>query len=149
MEQSTVTVRVRKEDADIPLPSYQSREAAGMDVHSNNPVPIIIQPGTSALVETGLRFCLPLDVRADVRSRSGLALRSNVLVFHGLIDPDYRGILCVLLFNLSSTRPFTVKRGDKIAQLVFTPLLRVRLEQVEDIGETERGEKGFGSTGRK
>jgi dUTP pyrophosphatase len=135
---------------DLPLPSYQSALAAGMDLMAAVPhdTPLTILPGARTLVPTGLVIALPEGTEAQVRPRSGLAARHGVTVLNapGTIDADYRGEVQVLLVNLGSD-PVTIPRGMRIAQLVIAQVTRVLLCEVAFIDETARGAGGFGSTG--
>jgi dUTP pyrophosphatase len=135
----------------LPLPAYQSAEAAGLDLAAAVPLksPLTLDPGARALVPTGLKIALPPGCEAQVRPRSGLALKHGVTVLNspGTIDSDYRGEVQVLLINHGSA-PFTVSRGERIAQLVVQPVVQVRLRGVTTLDDTARGAGGFGSTGR-
>lgn len=133
--------------ADLPLPSYESEGAAGMDLRSSEA--IVLKPGARALVATGLAIELETGFEAQVRPRSGLAARHGITVLNapGTIDWDYRGEIKVPLINLGDA-PFTIERGDRIAQIVIAPVLRARIEDVETLSTTQRGDNGFGSTGR-
>jgi dUTP pyrophosphatase len=137
---------------DLPLPQYQSDGAAGLDLIAAVPAakPLTIKARGRALVPTGLAFALPKGYEAQVRPRSGLALREGVTVLNspGTIDSDYRGEVQVILVNLG-TGPFTVKRGDRIAQLVIAPVTRADLVLASVLEQTARGGGGFGSTGRQ
>jgi dUTP pyrophosphatase len=134
----------------LALPSYQSDGAAGMDLLAAVPTaaPLRLTPGKRALVPTGLVLELPLGFEAQVRPRSGLALRHGITVLNspGTIDCDYRGEVMVLLANLGDA-PFRIARGERIAQLVVQRIERARLVEVAAIAETRRGAGGFGSTG--
>lgn len=137
---------------DLPLPSYQSSGAAGLDLVAAL-VPDakeILRPGERRLVPTGLVLEIPPGFEAQVRPRSGLALRHGVTVLNtpGTIDSDYRGEVGVILINLGP-EPFEIGRGDRIAQMVIAPAIQARLVAVEDLSETGRGAGGFGSTGRE
>lgn len=134
---------------DIPLPSFASPGAAAVDLHAAVPRSIVIRPYSSELIHTGMRFHLPPKTKAEIRGRSGLASLNNVHVFNGLIDQDYLGEVRVLLYNFGST-DFIVRRGDRIAQLFFSPLHRPIFQLVDkiDTTATQRGSNGFGSTGR-
>lgn len=138
--------------ADLPLPQYQSAGAAGLDLVAAVPKgrPLRLPPGGRALVPTGLILELPRGSEAQVRPRSGLALRHGVTVLNspGTIDWDYRGEVMVLLVNLGDA-PFAVERGARIAQLVVAEIARVRLKEVHQAETTRRGGGGFGSTGVK
>jgi dUTP pyrophosphatase len=134
----------------LPLPHYQSALAAGLDLIAavSADAPIVIAPGERALIPTGIAIALPPGFEAQVRPRSGLALRHGVTVLNapGTIDADYRGEVKVILVNLG-TEPFEITRGMRIAQLVFAPVVRASLTQASSLDATQRGEGGFGSTG--
>jgi len=134
----------------LPLPAYQSAAAAGLDLVAALPEaqPLTLAPGARALVPTGLALALPAGFEAQVRPRSGLAARHGVTVLNspGTIDADYRGEVQVILINLGEA-PFTVRRGDRIAQLVVAPVSRVRLVETASLAATARGAGGLGSTG--
>lgn len=132
----------------LPLPAYQTADAAGLDLVAAVDGPVTLPPLGRALVPTGLAFALPPGTEAQVRPRSGLAARHGVTVLNapGTIDADYRGEVMVILVNLGS-EPFTVSRGDRIAQVVFAPVTRAELQVADSLDETERGAGGFGSTG--
>jgi len=134
--------------ADLPLPSYMSAYAAGADLFAALDDELTLLPGARALVPTGLSIALPHGYEAQVRPRSGLALREGVTCLNapGTIDADYRGPIGVILANLGSA-PVTIKRGDRIAQLVVAPVSRARFEVVDELPDSERGAGGFGSTG--
>ncbi|MPZ57032.1 MAG: dUTP diphosphatase [Rhizobiales bacterium] len=136
--------------AGLPLPVYQSPQAAGLDLLAAVPeaAPLILAPGAHALVPTGIAIVLPAGTEAQVRPRSGLAARHGVTVLNtpGTIDADYRGEIQVILINLGS-EPFSVTRGARIAQLVIAPVSRAHLVEVRALDETTRGSGGFGSTG--
>lgn len=132
----------------LPLPAYATLDSAGMDLRAANPQPITLQPMQRALVPTGLRIELPAGYEAQVRPRSGLALRHGVTVLNapGTIDADYRGEVGVLLVNLS-TEPFTITRGDRIAQMVVARYEKVSWTESSALGTTERGDGGYGHSG--
>jgi dUTP pyrophosphatase len=133
---------------DVPLPSYMSELAAGADLCAAVDETLTLAPGARALVPTGLSIALPPGFEAQVRPRSGLALRDGVTCLNapGTIDADYRGPVGVILANLGSV-PVRIKRGDRIAQLVIAPVSRARFELVDELPESTRGNGGFGSTG--
>ena len=135
----------------LPLPAYQSLQAAGLDLLAAVPADsaVTIAPGTRAMIPTGLMIALPQDTEAQVRPRSGLAARHGVTVLNtpGTIDADYRGEINVILINLGDA-PFVVRRGERIAQLVLASVSRAELRRVAALDETPRGGGGFGSTGR-
>jgi dUTP pyrophosphatase len=134
----------------LPLPDYQTDHAAGFDLVAALPldVTITIAPGARALVPTGLIFELPRKMEAQVRPRSGLAIKHGVTVLNspGTIDADYRGEVSVILINLG-TEPFVVARGERIAQMIVAPVERVKLRESKTVSATKRGAGGFGSTG--
>lgn len=137
--------------ADLPLPAYQTALSAGLDLHAALPPdgPMVLGPGARALVPTGLVVGVPEGCEGQVRARSGRALREGLAVLNtpGTIDADYRGELQVLLVNLGQD-PITIARGDRVAQLVIAPVVRVEVSEVAEIGPSARGGGGFGSTGR-
>ena len=143
-----VAIKIRKIDARIPLPSYESSGASGMDIRAFLDNNITIPPLNRAKIPTGLFMELPAGYEAQIRPRSGLAARNGITVLNspGTIDSDYRGELEVILVNLGQ-EPFTVNDGDRIAQMVICPLVRADLCEAEFLSETERGKRGFGSTG--
>ena len=135
----------------LPLPAYQSPGAAGLDVVAAIPsdAPIVLQPGERRIIVTGLVLEIPEGFEAQVRPRSGLALKHGVTILNapGTIDSDYRGELAAILIN-HGAEPFRIARGDRIAQLVFAPVVQARLVITENLSNTDRGAGGFGSTGR-
>lgn len=133
-----------------PSPSYATVNSAGVDLKANIVEPIVLKPLQRALVPTGLKIALPEGTEAQVRPRSGLAVKHGVTVLNspGTIDADYRGEVGVILVNLSD-KEFTVNPGERIAQMVVARYERVEWEEVEQLDSTERGEGGFGSTGRQ
>ncbi|NOT72949.1 MAG: dUTP diphosphatase [Hyphomicrobium sp.] len=134
----------------LPLPAYQTADAAGLDLVAAVPpdAPVILKPGGRALIPTGLAFELPAGTEAQVRPRSGLALKHGITVLNspGTIDADYRGEVSVILVNLGEV-PFTIARGDRIAQMVLAPVTQVKLVAADNLRATKRGAGGFGSTG--
>ena len=143
-------VRVRRLSTarDLPLPSAASPGSAGFDLRAAVPAELVIRPGERALVPTGLVLEIPPGCEGQVRPRSGLALRHGIGILNapGTIDSDYRGEVGVILINLGEA-PFTVARGDRIAQLVFSRLESVEWDEADDLAGSGRGEGGFGSTG--
>ena len=139
---------MRKKEVRVSLPQYESSGAAGMDLRAFIDREITIAPLGRAKIPTGLFVEIPQGCEAQVRPRSGLAARSGVTVLNapGTIDSDYRGEVEVILINLGA-EPFTVKNGDRIAQMVIAPVLRAAVEETDALSETERGTGGFGSTG--
>lgn len=145
---SPVKVEVKRlpHGAGLPLPAYATAGAAGMDVVSAESV--TIAPAARHAVATGLALAIPAGYEIQVRPRSGLALKHGISVPNtpGTIDSDYRGELKVILVNLGA-EPFVIQRGDRIAQLVLAPVVQAAWDEVEELGATERGAGGFGSTG--
>lgn len=136
-------------DADLPLPTYKTAGAAGADIVAANAEDIVLVSGQRAAIPTGLALAIPQRWEAQVRPRSGNALRMGLTVINapGTIDSDYRGEVKVLLINLGE-EDVTIRRGDRIAQLIFAPAPQVRFRAVDTLAETIRGTGGFGSTGR-
>ncbi len=132
-----------------PLPQYETASSAGMDLRADLSSPVILQPMERTLIPTGLYMELPEGYEAQVRPRSGLAIKHGIGVLNspGTIDADYRGEIKVILINLSN-EAFTVNNGDRIAQMVIASHVQAELEQVEVLTETERGVGGFGHTGK-
>jgi dUTP pyrophosphatase len=147
-----VKVRVRRAaHADgLPLPRRASPGSAGWDLRAAVGEPLVLAPGERAAVPTGLLLEIPPGWEAQVRPRSGLALAHGVTVVNapGTIDSDYRGEVRVLLVNLGG-EPYAVGRGDRVAQLVFSPVHETEWEECDELADSERGEGGFGSTGRR
>jgi len=139
----------RTQDAkDLPLPKRQTPGSAGMDLHANVHEPVCIKKGTSALIPTGIKIALPIGYEAQVRPRSGLAFNFGITVLNapGTVDADYRGELCALLINLG-TEDYTVRRGDRIAQMVVAKVEMTGFYEAGVLPESLRGEGGYGSTG--
>jgi len=132
-----------------PLPHYATPGAAGMDLYAHIPEPVTLKPLQRCLVPTGLFIELPVGFEAQIRPRSGLAIKHGVGVVNspGTVDADYRGEIKVVLINLSDT-PFTLHPGERIAQMVVAAYTQVTWQEVEQLNETERGAGGFGSTGK-
>lgn len=147
----SVPVRVLPHGEGLELPAPASAGAAGLDVRAAVGAPVTLMPGRRALVPTGLVLAIPAGWEAQVRPRSGLALKHGITLINspGTIDSDYRGELCVPLVN-HGDEPFVVSRGDRIAQVVFAPVAHATLVATEVLPEAPgaRGEQGFGSTGR-
>ncbi|HHV07925.1 MAG TPA: dUTP diphosphatase [Firmicutes bacterium] len=133
----------------LPLPAYQTPGAAGLDLYAAVQEPITLQPGDRTLVPTGISMALPPGFEAQLRPRSGLALKYGLTVLNtpGTVDSDYRGEIMVLLINLGS-KPVTLCRGERIAQCVIHTTIRAQFEEVEELTSTHRGSGGFGHTGR-
>jgi dUTP pyrophosphatase len=146
----SVTIQVRRlpHGDGLPLPTYATPGAAGMDLLAAVATPITVEPGKRALIPTGLAIALPPGFEMQVRPRSGLALRNGILLPNGpgTIDEDYRGEIQVILLNAGDA-PFTVERGMRIAQAVVAPVVRAEWLEVENLDDTSRSTGGFGSTG--
>lgn len=133
-----------------PLPTYATSQSAGVDLRANLNEPISLEPMQRCLVPTGLYIALPEGVEAQVRPRSGLAIKKGITVLNspGTIDADYRGEICVILINLSQ-ETFIIEDGERIAQMVIARHEQAEWQEVELLDETERGAGGFGHTGKK
>ena len=141
---------VREPDAlDLPLPSHATAGSAGVDLFAAVTEPLVLAPGARAAVSAGIRIAVPQGYEAQVRPRSGLARKHGISMVNtpGTIDSDYRGIVHVLLINLGD-EPFVLNRGDRMAQMILCPVIRVEWDEQVTLSETERGEGGFGHTGR-
>ena len=139
----------RSENAkDLPLPKYMSKGAAGMDLYANVEKEVCLKPSEIKLVPTGIKIALPEMYEAQIRPRSGLALRNGISFVNspGTIDSDYRGEIGVIMINHGSDN-FVIKRGDRIAQMVISRYERVEWEEVDKLDETQRGAGGFGHSG--
>jgi dUTP pyrophosphatase len=148
MQEVIVLVQRLPGHDDLPLPTYMTPHAAGMDLVAAVTEPMVIEPGGRALIPTGLKLAIPPGFEGQVRPRSGLALRHGITMLNtpGTIDADYRGELQLIVANLGEIE-FCIKRGDRIAQLIIAPVAKARLEVVETLEQTDRGEGGFGHTG--
>jgi dUTP pyrophosphatase len=148
MEKIEVRISVDESAADLPLPSYQSDSAAGMDLLAAVREDVTLGPGDIRLIPTGLHISLPPGFEAQVRPRSGLALKHGLTIVNspGTIDADYRGEVGVILANMGR-EPFVVKRGARIAQMVIARVAHASWVPVQDLDETARGQGGFGHTG--
>lgn len=142
-------------DRSLPLPAYETRGAAGADIRANLPpesraTGFTLAPMQRAICPTGIRVEIPLGYEMQIRPRSGLATKSGITLPNtpGTIDSDYRGPLGVALINLGA-EPYTVQHGDRIAQMIVAPVVQVGIAVVDTLGETDRGEGGFGSTGKR
>ena len=137
-------------DQSLGFPAYETSGAAGADLRANLPgrVAVVLQPGGRALIATGLRFAIPKGLEAQIRPRSGLALKHGITLVNspGTIDSDYRGPIGVILLN-TGAQDFTIVHGDRIAQMVVAPVVQAEFVSVGQLGETIRDQGGFGSTG--
>lgn len=145
-----VLLKFLKLDENAIIPSYQTEGAAGMDLCAFIDKPITLKPLERKLIPTGLKMELPKGYEAQVRPRSGMSIKHGITLINcvGTIDEDYRGEICIPAVNLS-TEDFTINNGDRIAQMVISPVTKANVKVVTEISNTERGEGGFGSTGRK
>lgn len=138
----------RLHSLDLPIPKYMTEGSSGIDLYAANDEPILIAKGQIVLVPTSIALAIPQGYEAQVRPRSGLALKHGITVLNtpGTIDADYRGEIKVIVINLGD-KEYSLQRGERIAQLVFSKIEKVELVEVEDLDETIRGEGGFGHTG--
>lgn len=148
MKQPEVQFQKLDHAKDLQLPSYESDQAAGMDIRAALENPVELQPGKRTLIPTGFKIELPRGYEAQIRPRSGLAYRHGITMLNtpGTIDSDYRGEVKVLAVNLGE-ETYTIRHGDRIAQMVIAPVTRVKVISAESLMETERGDGGFGSSG--
>jgi dUTP pyrophosphatase len=132
----------------ISLPGYESPQAAGMDVRAALEEPVVLKPGERKLIPTGFKMALPQGYEAQIRPRSGLAMKHGITMLNtpGTIDADYRGEVKVLAVNLGD-QPFTIENGNRIAQMVIAPVTHATIRQVKKLKSSDRGAGGFGSTG--
>lgn len=149
MTHQKIAVKRLRTPSELPLPSYMTSHSAGMDLYADITADIKLLPGERALIPTGIAIALPEGYEAQIRPRSGLALKHGIALVNapGTIDADYRGEIGVIMIN-SGTEPFTVKRGERVAQMVVARFSRVEWAEVDDLDETARGNGGFGHTGR-
>jgi dUTP pyrophosphatase len=146
-----IPVKIKRvgENAGNPLPSYMTAHSAGVDLYANNHDLIVLHPGERVLIPTGIAIELPEGFEAQIRPRSGLALKHGIALVNspGTIDADYRGEIGIIMIN-HGRDPFTISSGDRIAQMIVAPFSQARFEEVVELGETARGVGGFGHTGR-
>ena len=142
-------VLIKKLDTTVELPSYKTDGASGMDLMAFIKKPITLKPNSSCLVPTGLSVAFSKDFEIQIRPRSGLAAKNSIGILNtpGTIDSDYRGELKVILFN-HGNNDFLINNKDRIAQMILTPVVKMNLEETDNLPETIRGEGGFGSTGK-
>jgi dUTP pyrophosphatase len=142
-------VLIKKLDSLVEIPEYKTSGASGMDLMAFIKKPINLKPQTSCLVPTGISVAFPSDFEIQIRPRSGLAAKSNIGVLNtpGTIDSDYRGEIKVILYNHGNSN-FLINNKDRIAQMILTPVIKMKLEETDTLPETVRGEGGFGSTGK-
>ena len=143
-----VPIRLLAGNEDLPLPAYQTPHAAGLDLRAALTEPVVLEVAERRLFGCGFSIAVPVGYQAEIRPRSGLALKHGVTVINapGTIDSDYRGEVCVALVNLGQ-EPFTVERGFRIAQMLITPLPRIEWQLLDELPDSERGAGGFGHTG--
>ena len=144
-----VKVLIKKLNPSVQLPSYKTNGASGMDLMAYLEKSINLKPGMSCLVPTGLSVAFPQEYEIQIRPRSGLAAKNNISVLNtpGTIDSDYRGELKIILFNHGNEN-FIINNNDRVAQMVLTPIIKMELEETNELPESIRGEGGFGSTGK-
>ena len=144
-----IKVLVKKLEPSVKLPSYKTNGASGMDLMAFIDNSIELKPGESCLVPTGLSVAFPEEYEIQIRPRSGLAVKNSISVLNtpGTIDSDYRGEIKVILFNHSNEN-FKINNNDRIAQMILTPVIKMDLEETNELPESIRGEGGFGSTGK-
>ena len=144
-----VKVLIKKLDPEVKLPEYKTNGASGMDLKAFIKKPINLKPKTSSLIPTGLSVAFVKDYEIQIRPRSGLAAKNNITVLNtpGTIDSDYRGEIKVIIYN-HGDNSFIVNNGDRIAQMVLSPVIKIELEEANELPKTLRGKGGFGSTGK-
>ena len=144
-----VRVLIKRLSPSVQLPSYKTNGASGMDLMAFIKNPIELKPGKSCLVPTGLSVAFPEEYEIQIRPRSGLAAKNNITVLNtpGTIDSDYRGELKIILFNHGNEN-FLINNSDRIAQMILTPIIKMELQETDELPDTVRGEGGFGSTGK-
>ena len=143
-------VLIKRLSKNIELPKYETNGSSGMDLSANIEKQIKIEPGKTSIIPTGISVSIPKNFEIQIRSRSGLAAKSQISVLNspGTIDADYRGELKVILINLGN-KTFVVERGARIAQMVLCPIVKAKFKEVDSLDDTDRGASGFGSTGFK
>ena len=144
-----VKVLIKKLDSAVRLPEYKTDGASGMDLVAFLKNSVILKPKTSSLIPTGISVAFSENYEIQIRPRSGLAAKNNITVLNtpGTIDSDYRGEIKVIIYNHGDTN-FSINNGDRIAQMILCPVIKMTLEETNDLPETIRGEGGFGSTGK-
>ena len=144
-----VKVLVKKLNPKVQLPAYKTSGASGMDLMAFIDKPIKIAPNSSSLIPTGLSIAFSEDYEVQIRPRSGLAAKNNITVLNtpGTIDSDYRGEIKIILFN-HGNQEFIINNNDRVAQLIFTPVIKINLEETDNLPDSIRGKDGFGSTGK-
>ena len=144
-----VKVFIKKLNSAVKLPEYKTEGASGMDLMAFIKKPVSVKPKTSSIIPTGIAVAFSKNYEIQIRPRSGLAAKKNISILNtpGTIDSDYRGEIKVIIFNYGK-KNFIINNGDRIAQMVLSPIIKIKLEKKNDLPETFRGKKGFGSTGK-
>ncbi len=145
-----VKILIKKTDKEVITPKYKTDGSSGVDLSAFLEKKVVIKPNSSELIPTGLQVAIPEEFEIQIRPRSGLAAKESIGVLNspGTIDSDYRGELKIILFN-HSNKDFIINNGDRIAQMVLVPILKMEFEEVDSLPDTVRGQGGFGSTGKK
>lgn len=148
MERIAIKIKRVKRDIDLPLPDYETEGSSGMDIRACVTEPVLMEPGEIKLIPTGMAVSIPQGYEGQIRPRSGLALKHGVGLINspGTIDSDYRGEIAVIMINWGD-RAFTIKHGDRIAQMIICKIHRADLVEVDDLDPTRRGNGGFGHSG--
>ena len=145
-----VKILIKKTNKEVTTPKYKTDGSSGVDLSAFLEKKIVIKPNSSELIPTGLQVAIPEELEIQIRPRSGLAAKESIGVLNspGTIDSDYRGELKIILFN-HGNKDFVINNGDRIAQMILVPILKMEFEEVDSLPDTIRGHGGFGSTGRK
>jgi dUTP pyrophosphatase len=148
LERISVKIKRLESSLNLPLPDYETEGSSGIDIRASVKEPLLMKPGEIKLIPTGVAVSIPPGYEGQIRPRSGLALKHGIGLVNspGTIDSDYRGELGIIMINLGE-RPFTIKRGDRIAQMIISKVYRAALVEVEELDSTERGGGGFGHSG--
>lgn len=146
---NTIILKILKLNEDVTVPCYQTEGAAGMDLCAFLEQSVTLKSLERKLIPTGLKIEIPHGYEAQIRPRSGMSIKHGITLVNcvGTIDEDYRGEVCVPVINLS-TEEFTINNGDRIAQMIIAPVTKAKIEVVQELSDTQRGEGGFGSTGK-
>ena len=145
-----VKILIKKTNKEVTTPKYKTDGSSGVDLSAFLEKKVVIKPNSSELIPTGLQVAIPDELEIQIRPRSGLAAKESIGVLNspGTIDSDYRGELKIILFN-HSNKDFIINNGDRIAQMVLVPIIKMEFEEVDSLPDTVRGQGGFGSTGKK
>lgn len=148
MKEIEIKIRKKEDCNDLPLPSYMSKGSSGLDLYADVQGEVVVEPGQIRLISTGIYVSIPKGYEAEIRPRSGLALKHGISLVNapGTIDSDYRGLVSLIIINLGPA-PYTIKRGDRLAQMVIKEVIRAKWLEVDWLDATERNEGGFGHTG--